>query len=158
MFHGLSLSTQALSPLGRRSLSSSCLELDLQLQQQPRQQHHRPHHRPHHHHHHNHHSHAPPAKPQPQALYGEAGASAADNSKDNNSKDNNSKDSKRTKKAPNRILRSPVTYAYVRGISGLPTQRVPRHRLAPNPGSSNGYCRGPVAGTSPGLSRHAYNS
>lgn len=28
---------------------------------------------------------------------------------------------------PKRILRSPVTYTYVRGLSGLPTQRVPRH-------------------------------
>lgn len=28
---------------------------------------------------------------------------------------------------PQRILRSPVTYTYVRGLSGLPTQRVPRH-------------------------------
>lgn len=27
---------------------------------------------------------------------------------------------------PKRILRSPVTYTYVRGLSGLPTQRVPR--------------------------------
>lgn len=27
---------------------------------------------------------------------------------------------------PKRILRSPITYTYVRGISGLPTQRVPR--------------------------------
>lgn len=30
---------------------------------------------------------------------------------------------------PKRILRSPVTYTYVRGLSGLPTQRVPRHAV-----------------------------
>ncbi|KOB76064.1 Uncharacterized protein OBRU01_06571 [Operophtera brumata] len=30
---------------------------------------------------------------------------------------------------PKRILRSPVTYTYVRGLSGLPTQRVPRHTV-----------------------------
>lgn len=35
---------------------------------------------------------------------------------------------KRQKKSvtPKRILRPPVTYTYVRGISGLPTQRIPR--------------------------------
>lgn len=30
---------------------------------------------------------------------------------------------------PQRILRPPVTYTYVRGLSGLPTQRVPRHTV-----------------------------
>ncbi|CAH0584250.1 unnamed protein product [Chrysodeixis includens] len=30
---------------------------------------------------------------------------------------------------PKRILRQPVTYTYVRGLSGLPTQRVPRHTV-----------------------------
>lgn len=30
---------------------------------------------------------------------------------------------------PQRILRPPVTYTYVRGLSGLPTQRVPRHNV-----------------------------
>ncbi|XP_041986940.1 uncharacterized protein LOC121738772 [Aricia agestis] len=30
---------------------------------------------------------------------------------------------------PKRILRSPVTYTYVRGLSGLPTQRVPRQTV-----------------------------
>lgn len=42
------------------------------------------------------------------------------------------KDSKKkTKKAPKKILRSPVTYTYVKGLSGLPTQRVYRnpHRV-----------------------------
>lgn len=36
---------------------------------------------------------------------------------------------KKTKKSttPKRILRPPVTYTYVRGLSGLPTQRVPRN-------------------------------
>lgn len=35
---------------------------------------------------------------------------------------------KKTKKqqAPKRILRQPVTYTYLKGMSGLPTQRVPR--------------------------------
>ncbi|CAH2244353.1 jg25305 [Pararge aegeria aegeria] len=33
---------------------------------------------------------------------------------------------------PKRILRSPVTYTYVRGLSGLPTQRVPRHTVGLN--------------------------
>lgn len=31
---------------------------------------------------------------------------------------------------PQRILRPPVTYTYVRGLSGLPTQRVPRHTVS----------------------------
>lgn len=30
---------------------------------------------------------------------------------------------------PKRILRPPVTYTYVRGLSGLPTQRVPRNTV-----------------------------
>ncbi|XP_028039036.1 uncharacterized protein LOC114249601 [Bombyx mandarina] len=30
---------------------------------------------------------------------------------------------------PKRILRPPVTYTYVRGLSGLPTQRVPRYAV-----------------------------
>ncbi|XP_023936692.1 uncharacterized protein LOC112044917 [Bicyclus anynana] len=33
---------------------------------------------------------------------------------------------------PKRILRPPVTYTYVRGLSGLPTQRVPRHTVGLN--------------------------
>lgn len=40
------------------------------------------------------------------------------------SKDSKKKNSK--KSTPKRILRPPVTYTYVRGLSGLPTQRVPR--------------------------------
>ncbi|XP_076657896.1 uncharacterized protein LOC143361768 [Halictus rubicundus] len=36
------------------------------------------------------------------------------------------KENKHAKKSPKRILRSPVSYTYVRGLSGLPTQRVPR--------------------------------
>ncbi|KAF2880125.1 hypothetical protein ILUMI_26060 [Ignelater luminosus] len=36
---------------------------------------------------------------------------------------------KTTKKSsPKRILRSPVSYTYVKGLSGLPTQRVPRNQ------------------------------
>ncbi|KAI4499462.1 hypothetical protein M0802_005358 [Mischocyttarus mexicanus] len=34
---------------------------------------------------------------------------------------------KHAKKSPKRILRSPVSYTYVRGLSGLPTQRVPKN-------------------------------
>lgn len=38
----------------------------------------------------------------------------------------NSKENKRkSKKIPKRILRSPVTYTYVKGLSGLPTRRIP---------------------------------
>ncbi|XP_076183737.1 uncharacterized protein LOC143155181 [Ptiloglossa arizonensis] len=37
------------------------------------------------------------------------------------------KETKHAKKSPKRILRSPVSYTYVRGLSGLPTQRVPRN-------------------------------
>ncbi|XP_076545214.1 uncharacterized protein LOC117604649 [Osmia lignaria lignaria] len=37
------------------------------------------------------------------------------------------KEHKHAKKSPKRILRSPVSYTYVRGLSGLPTQRVPRN-------------------------------
>lgn len=38
---------------------------------------------------------------------------------------------KKHAKSPKRILRSPVPYVYVRGLSGLPTQRVPRNGLQP---------------------------
>ncbi|XP_012543323.1 SKI/DACH domain-containing protein 1 [Monomorium pharaonis] len=37
------------------------------------------------------------------------------------------KEKKHAKKSPKRILRSPVPYIYVRGPSGLPTQRIPRN-------------------------------
>lgn len=38
----------------------------------------------------------------------------------------NTKENKRkSKKTPKRILRSPMTYTYVKGLSGLPTQRIP---------------------------------
>ncbi|CAG9793836.1 unnamed protein product [Diatraea saccharalis] len=36
---------------------------------------------------------------------------------------------KKKQQQPKRILRQPVTYTYVRGLSGLPTQRVPRHTV-----------------------------
>lgn len=43
------------------------------------------------------------------------------------SENNNSvKEKKLTKKSPKRILREPVTYTYIKGLSGLPTQRVPK--------------------------------
>lgn len=45
---------------------------------------------------------------------------------------------KRTKKSPQKILRQPVTYTYVRGISGLPTHRVVNTRGCYN----NQYSRG----------------
>lgn len=37
------------------------------------------------------------------------------------------KENKHAKKSSKRILRSPVAYTYVKGLSGLPTQRVPRN-------------------------------
>lgn len=43
------------------------------------------------------------------------------------SKWDNNKEKKHAKKSPKRILRSPVPYIYVRGPSGLPTQRIPRN-------------------------------
>ncbi|XP_034933959.1 uncharacterized protein [Chelonus insularis] len=43
--------------------------------------------------------------------------------------ENNSKERKHTKKSPKRILRDPIPYTYVRGMSGLPTQRVPRRSV-----------------------------
>lgn len=36
---------------------------------------------------------------------------------------------RKSKKPAKRILRSPVTYTYVKGLSGLPTQRVPRNPM-----------------------------
>lgn len=40
----------------------------------------------------------------------------------------NTKEVKRkVKNAPKKILRAPVSYTYVKGLSGLPTQRVPRN-------------------------------
>lgn len=38
---------------------------------------------------------------------------------------------------PKRILRQPVSYTYVRGLSGLPTQRVPRHTVFCAPSGLN---------------------
>ncbi|XP_011689268.1 PREDICTED: putative DNA helicase INO80 [Wasmannia auropunctata] len=43
------------------------------------------------------------------------------------SKWDSNKEKKHAKKSPKRILRSPVPYIYVRGPSGLPTQRIPRN-------------------------------
>ncbi|CAG9819330.1 unnamed protein product [Phaedon cochleariae] len=40
---------------------------------------------------------------------------------------------KNVKPAPKRILRQPMTYTYVKGLSGLPTQRIPRTRQMLNP-------------------------
>ncbi|XP_055844413.1 uncharacterized protein LOC129910850 [Episyrphus balteatus] len=43
------------------------------------------------------------------------------------SKESHQKPTKKTTtKPPQRILRQPVTYTYLKGMSGLPTQRVPR--------------------------------
>lgn len=42
-----------------------------------------------------------------------------------NTKDTKRKSSKKT--TPKKILRSPVTYTYVKGLSGLPTQRIPKN-------------------------------
>ncbi|XP_049809246.1 secreted protein C, partial [Schistocerca nitens] len=49
--------------------------------------------------------------------------------------------SSRLSVSPKRILRSPVAYTYVRGLSGLPTQRVPRDYpcvLLPQPACCSG--------------------
>ncbi|XP_044269904.1 uncharacterized protein LOC123014721 [Tribolium madens] len=43
-----------------------------------------------------------------------------------NAKETKRKNSK--KSTPKRILRSPVTYTYVKGLSGLPTQRIPKNQ------------------------------
>ncbi|KAJ8958095.1 hypothetical protein NQ318_006023 [Aromia moschata] len=49
---------------------------------------------------------------------------------------NNTKEKRKNKKpAPKRILRQPVSYTYVKGLSGLPTQRIPR-----NPRILNSAC------------------
>lgn len=40
-----------------------------------------------------------------------------------------SAENKCAKKNPKRILRSPVAYTYVKGLSGLPTKRVPRNAV-----------------------------
>ncbi|XP_071050302.1 vitellogenin-A2-like [Onthophagus taurus] len=41
---------------------------------------------------------------------------------------NNTKEKKKSKKnVPKKILRPPVTYTYVKGLSGLPTQRIPKN-------------------------------
>ncbi|KAK9880826.1 hypothetical protein WA026_013153 [Henosepilachna vigintioctopunctata] len=44
----------------------------------------------------------------------------------------NTKEVKRktVKKSPKKILRSPVAYTYVKGLSGLPTQRIPKNQLS----------------------------
>lgn len=56
-------------------------------------------------------------------------------------KSSTSKQSSSSKKnVPKRILRTPVTYTYVRGMSGLPTQRVPRSTGRLYNTKSNCYC------------------
>lgn len=45
-----------------------------------------------------------------------------------NSKDGKRKAAKKT--TPKKILRSPVAYTYVKGLSGLPTQRVPKSYIS----------------------------
>lgn len=57
----------------------------------------------------------------------------------NDRRELNTKD-KRSKKSPQRILRQPVSYTYVRGISGLPTHRVVNTRGCYNNQYSRGYC------------------
>ncbi|XP_032685038.1 SKI/DACH domain-containing protein 1 [Odontomachus brunneus] len=52
---------------------------------------------------------------------------AFQNLKITSSKWDSAKEKKQAKKSPKKILRSPVSYMYVRGLSGLPTQRVPRN-------------------------------
>lgn len=57
---------------------------------------------------------------------------------------NNTKEKRKTKKpAPKRILRQPVTYTYVKGLSGLPTQRIPKDlRIYNSCGCSTQYMPG----------------
>lgn len=50
------------------------------------------------------------------------------------------KEKKKKKSTPKRILRPPVTYTYVRGLSGLPTQRIPRNTNNKNFGQNNCTC------------------
>lgn len=44
----------------------------------------------------------------------------------NNTKETKRKSNKKT--TPKRILRAPVSYTYVKGLSGLPTQRIPKNQ------------------------------
>lgn len=51
------------------------------------------------------------------------------NSRSRSCNNTNEKKTKSSKKsAPQKILRSPVTYTYIKGLSGLPTQRVPKRQ------------------------------
>lgn len=54
------------------------------------------------------------------------------------------------KTAPKRILRPPVTYTYVRGLSGLPTQRIARTPPRTYTSQNGCGCTGPYI---PGLNR-----
>ncbi|KYN40739.1 hypothetical protein ALC56_05050 [Trachymyrmex septentrionalis] len=54
---------------------------------------------------------------------------AFQNLKITSSKLDNNKGKKHAKRSPKTILRSPVHYIYVRGPSGLPTQRIPRNSV-----------------------------
>ncbi|XP_036337805.1 serine-rich adhesin for platelets [Rhagoletis pomonella] len=53
-------------------------------------------------------------------------SSAAGSSSSSSSSTSKSSSKGKTKPPPQRILRQPVSYTYLKGISGLPTQRVPR--------------------------------
>ncbi|XP_044735357.1 suppressor protein SRP40-like [Chrysoperla carnea] len=65
-------------------------------------------------------------------------------SNDSNNTSSNTKRSSKKNQVPKRILRPPITYTYIRGMSGLPTQRVPRstHRYphSNRTSSSDCYC------------------
>lgn len=56
----------------------------------------------------------------------------------------NTKEKGKTKKpAPKRILRQPVSYTYAKGLSGLPTQRIPKNsRMFQSCGCSMQYAPG----------------
>jgi len=56
----------------------------------------------------------------------------------------NGKEKKHAKKSPKRILRSPVPHMYVRGPSGLPTQRVPRRSSLQQQTMQPCSCQNPV--------------
>ncbi|XP_077260105.1 LOW QUALITY PROTEIN: uncharacterized protein LOC143896261 [Temnothorax americanus] len=66
------------------------------------------------------------------------------NLKITSSKWDSNKKKKHTKKSPKTILRSPVLYIYVRGPSGLPTQRIPRKSAFQQQDIQPSFCQDPI--------------
>ncbi|XP_071578078.1 uncharacterized protein [Temnothorax nylanderi] len=69
---------------------------------------------------------------------------AFQNLKITSSKWDSNKEKKHAKKSPKRILRSPVPYIYVRGPSGLPTQRIPRNSAFQQQMIQPSSCQDPI--------------